>query len=358
MRILQVCPHFYGGGVGGVVEYVRNISERLAKQHDVTVFATDPRKKFPRFEVINGVKVERFYRLAPGKAYFFSLDMILRLRNSEFDVIHGHVYHAFPLHFSHIARHNKFIVSTHFHGVGHSAFRNSLIRLLKPFGELTIRKADKIIAVSDYEKKLLLEQFRISSDKIVVIPCGVNYKEFENLQKQKRNYRSILYVGRLDWYKGVHYLIEVLPMLDKDVHLEIVGKGFLEEFLKKRAKKLGVSDRVKFYKDLPRRQLLQLYKDADVFVLLSLYEAYSISVAEALSAGVPCIVSKTSALSEWIDEECVFGVELPIDLGKLANVILFVLNNRKVKNKNSKWLGSKIIDWDYVVKKLESIYVS
>lgn len=357
MRILQVYmgPYLPDRG-GGVSVYVRNISERLAKRHDVTVFATNP-GGLPRFEMVNGVKVERFRRLAPGRAYFFSLDMLLRLKRAQFDVVHGHCYHAFPMHFSALAKCKRFVVSTHFHGVGHSAFRNSLIRLFKPFGARTIRKADRIVAVSEYEKFLLVRQFRVDPTKVVVIPCGVDFREFKGLKRRRRGFRSILYVGNLVNYKGVGFLVEVLPLLPKDVILEIVGRGPLKPFLVKRAKELGVSGRVRFYQDLPRRELLQMFVDADVFVLLSRYEAYSMAVAEALVAGTPCIVANTSALSEWIDNKICFGINYPIRLNELATTIYRVLNSKTRSNfLLSRRISSRILDWNNIVKLLEKLY--
>lgn len=357
MRILQVSPHSYTRKArgGGVLEYVRNISERLAKRHDVTVYATDPRRSFPRCETINGVRVERFRRFAPSRAYFFSWEMLLKLRKVEFDVVHGHCYQAFPLHFSVLAKRKKFVASTHFHGVGHSVFRDSLIKLFRPFGERTLRVADKIVTVSEYEKSLLCRQFRLNPNRIVAIPCGVNFSEFEGLKRQKRGFRSILYVGRLVRYKGPQYLIEVLPRLDDDAVLEIVGKGELRRILEKRARKLNVLDRVKFYQDLSRRELLQKYVDADVLVLLSRYEAYSMAVAEALVAGTPCIVADGSALTEWIDGELCFGIEYPINVNELAQLIDNATKCKKLVIK-TKLRRKKIRDWDDVVEQLEHFY--
>jgi glycosyltransferase involved in cell wall biosynthesis len=70
MRILQVCPTYHSH-VGGIAEHARNISERLAKDHDVTVFGTDPSGDLPKEEMINGVKVRRFRSWALGDAYWF-----------------------------------------------------------------------------------------------------------------------------------------------------------------------------------------------------------------------------------------------------------------------------------------------
>jgi len=355
MRILQVYPISMKVRGSGVGEHVWNIAVRLARRHEVTLFGLNPRGKYPRFEIVDGVKVERFMHFYPSDSYFFSLELPLRLRQVEFDVVHAHGYHAFPMHFAALAKCKKFVVTTHFHGEGHSVFRDSLFRLFKPFGRSTLRKADVIVAVSEFEKRLLCGKFKLDSDKVVVIPNGVDLDEFKGLKRRSRGFRSVLYVGRLEWYKGVHYLVEVLPKLGKDVVLEIVGKGPLRGYLEERARRLGVGERVFFYQDLPRRELLQKYVDASVFVLLSKYEAYSMVVAEALAAGTPCIVANTSALSEWIDGDCCFGVDLPIDFDKLATFICSILE-RGVKFGMGRW-KSKVLDWAEVVARLERIYL-
>jgi glycosyltransferase involved in cell wall biosynthesis len=237
-------------------------------------------------------------------------------------------------------------------------FRDSLIRLLKPFGKRTLRAADRIVAVSEYEKSLLVEQFGLDSGKVVVVPAGVDFSEFEGLRRRKRGFRSVLYVGRLVDYKGVQYLVEVLPRLPRDVVLEIVGKGPLKPFLERRARELGVLGRVRFYQDLPRRELLQMFTDADVFVLLSRYEAYSIVIAEALAAGTPCVVANASALSEWVDNRICFGVDYPVRLDELVDVVSRVLDGgirRRVVS--DKRVGKKILDWDEVVGRLEDLYM-
>lgn len=355
MKILQVCPDSYVE-VGGISVHVRSISERLARKHDVTVFATNDRAQLPWFEVTNGVKVERFRCKAPSNAYFLTVDMPLRMHKSEFDVVHAHGYHAFPFHLSTLAKGKMFVATPHFHGVGHSTFRDSLVRLLKPFGKRTLAKADRIIAVSEFERSLIRQQFRFAHDKVDVIPNGVDYSEFDGLKKRDRGFRSVLYVGYLAEFKGAQYLVEVLPKLAEDVVLEIVGRGPLRPFLEKRAHELNVSDRVRFYHGLSRPELLQTFADADAFVLLSRYEAYSIVVAEALTAGTPCVVAKTSALSEWVDNETCFGVDFPISLTALAGQINRVLDNCVDRQAVRKWMGTKILDWNDVAERLEKVY--
>lgn len=357
MRILQVCLTYHSH-IGGIAEHVRNLAERIARKHDVTVFATDPLGGLPKEEEINGVKVKRFRSFPPNNDYFFSLQMIRELRKAKFDIVHGQGYHAIPLFFSRYAHKKKFVVTPHYHGSGQSFIGNVLLTVYRPIGKKPLEEADRIICVSNYEKELLFSHFGIK-EKVVVIPNGINLNEFKNLRKKEKqkNHRKVLYVGRLEKYKGVDHLIKALPKLDDDIYLEIVGKGSYKKNLVKLMNKLGVTSRIKFYQDLPRKNLLQKYADADLVVLLSKLEAYSMTIAEALTSGTPCIVAKTSALTEWVDNENCFGISYPINLDELSKLINHVIeSNDRAHLKKAR--REKIQDWDEVVRRLEGIYNS
>ena len=354
MRILQVCPGVYVSGRGGISEHVMRVSEALVKRgHDVTVFGTNS-GGLPWFEVVNGVKVRRFRRFAPGGAYFFSPDMLFAMAGASFDVVHAHGLNTFPTNVAFLAKNRRFVVTPHFHGSGSSVFRDCLLRLFRYFAKKTMLRADVVVAVSEYEKQLLVEQFRFDKRKVVVVPNGLDFEEFKGIERHERGFRSILFVGRLERYKGVQYLVEVLPLLPEDVILEIVGRGSLRAELESRAKKLGVSDRVLFFQDLSRRELLQKYFDSDVLVLLSKYEAYGLVVAEALIAGTSCIVADTSALSEWIDGVNCFGITVPVKFDTLAELIKRSFDGRMVQRTSGNI--DKILSWKTVAWRLEDIY--
>ncbi|MCK4829805.1 glycosyltransferase family 4 protein, partial [bacterium] len=143
MKILQVCPRYFPD-IGGLEEHVKNISEWLAKEHEVTVFTGDPSGKLLKEEEIGGVRIRRFKTFAPGNAYHISFKMAQELSKAEFDIAHGHGYHALPLYFSRNARAKKFIVTPHYHGHGHTPFRNLLIKLYKPFAKSIFDKANRV----------------------------------------------------------------------------------------------------------------------------------------------------------------------------------------------------------------------
>ncbi|WP_424357540.1 glycosyltransferase family 4 protein [Methanocella sp. MCL-LM] len=345
MRIAQVCPR-YPPYIGGVETHVAEISGRLARAgHDVTVISTDPAGKYPRDEVIDGVRVLRFPAFAPGDAYYLSPSLSNFVKKSQgFDIVHAHGYHAFPALLATASSARKFVFTPHYHGKGHTPLRNLLLKPYKVAGSRVFRRADSVICVSEFEKGLVCRDFGCDG-KVKVIPNGVIKSEFAGL-KTVRASKVILYVGRLEQYKGVQYAIRALGELP-DYRLQIIGKGPYKEALVKEAADAGVSERVEFHSGLTREELLKCYASAEVTVMLSKFEAYGITVAEALTAGVPTIVANGSALSEFVDGGLCRSVDLPVSPEMLADMI------RKAERMP---YMKEILDWDDVVRRLLTVY--
>lgn len=327
----------------------------MQKGCDVEVVCTDPTGRLPKEANINEVKVTRFRSFAPNEAFYFAPRIYTYLKKVQGNIIHAHSYHAFPALFASIAKMDrKFIFTPHYHAYGHTFFRNLLHIPYKFIGSKIFERSDKVICVSKYEMDLIKKNFKVSDSKLIKIPNGINLKEFDFIENIFKDYKIMLYVGRLEKYKGVQYAIEALSEL-KDYHLEIIGKGPYEKELKKLAMDLKVYDRIYFYKDLSIKELLRHYKSADVFLMLSKHEAYGITVAEALASGTPCIVAKGSALEEFVDGKMCIGLDYPINIDKLINAILKQTDlDNKVKSLRS---SVKLQSWDEVTERiLKEVY--
>jgi len=332
---------------------VQKISERLVKQgFEVDVICTDSTGKLHRLQIINKVKVIRFRSIAPNNAYYFAPQIYFYLKKHDYDVIHAHNYHALPALFASLAKKDaKFVFTPHYHRGGHTFIRNLLHKPYKLIGSQIFKKAQKVICVSKYEMSLVKKDFRVPDSNLVRIQNGIDLDDLKNFKKTAHEYQMLLYIGRLEKYKGVQYILEALPQLP-DYRLKIIGKGLYEGELKKLAESIGVDSRVEFLKDLSRRELLKHYASADVFLMLSKHEAYGITVAEALASGIPCIVAKGSALDEFVDGNMCVGLEYPIDIKGLVNAILIQTElDDKVKS------GVKLQSWDEVTDKiLKEVY--
>jgi glycosyltransferase involved in cell wall biosynthesis len=308
--------------------------------------------------MINGVKVIRFRSFAPGNAYYFAPHIYFYLKKHNYDIIHVHSYHALPAFFASLCRSwGGFVFMPHYHRHGHTALRNLLHKPYRFFGKMIFSRADSVICVSEYEKKLIESDFKVAA-KTVKIPNGINFKEFENLGRLEINSeektgreKTLLYVGHLEEYKGVQYIIQGLPELH-DFRLRVVGKGPYEAELRNMAKNLGAGKRIEWLKDLSRKELLECYANADVFLMLSSHEAYGITVAEALAAGTLCIVTEESALEEFVDGKACLGIEMPVTAKKVVKAVRD-LKKGKRENKN----GSKsVMDWEEVAERTIKVY--
>jgi len=334
---------------------VEEISKLLVKRgFEIEVLTTDPKNALSKEEVIYNIKVKRFKSWAPNEAFYFSKEIkkYLVKNSSCYDIVIAHSYNALPaLYAAKAKRENKFIFFPHSSGRGSTNFRKLLHMFYKPFGKRIFEKADKIICVSNYEKSSLMQRFNLKEEAIEVIPNGVSIENIKDLKDHKiSNFRTILYVGRLEKYKGIHYIIKSLLKLNNDTHLEIIGEGPYKKNLVELVNKLDLVERVNFYQRLSRGDLLQRYANADLFILLSKEESFGISVAEALAFKIPCIVANTSALTQWVDNKNCFGIDYPINLDKLTKLI-------------TKLIGKKIngqvylLSWENVVARLARLCV-
>jgi len=338
--------------IGGVETHVGMISQKLVQMNVyVEVLTTDPTRRLPASETINGIKVRRFPSWAPNNTYFFShrLWTFLKDNSQKYDIVHAHSYHAFPSLFAALSkRNNKLVFTPHYHGAGRNLLTTSLHVPYKLIGSKVFTNADVIISVSDYERRLISVNFGIPREKIVVIGNGVTLSDFGPLEKIEKSSDSLLCVARLEKNKRIDRLVEALQYLDSKIHLDIVGSGPDKKRLLKLIHDLRLNDRVQFLQDLPRSRLLEEYKRAGAFVLLSRYEAFGISVAEALAAGTPCVVATASALAEWVDGNNCLGVSDSDGPAKIAEVIRLAIGRRVSY--------PKLRDWDDVTQDLLSVY--
>lgn len=305
MRILQVTPR-YPPQSGGVETHVREISEHLtARGHEVTVITADAGNGGKCRERRNGVTVRRYRSIAPNGMMHFCPRITLAVRKSDADVVHAHNYHSSPLFFSALGTGTRpFVVTTHYHGESASSLRNRLLSLYHPFGRWAVQRADEVVAVSNWERERLQSDFGVSA---TIVPNGVDVERFTNTKPVRRKRPYLLTVGRLEEYKGVQHVVRAMAKLP-EYDLFIAGSGPYREELDRIARDTGVSNQVEFLGYVDDEQLPKLYAGAEIYVTMSEFESYGMTVAEALAAGTPCVVRNTTGLSDWIESQGVDAV--------------------------------------------------
>lgn len=176
---------------------------------------------------------------------------------------------------------------------------------LENWTKYSVRKAEKVIAVSKSTKKDLMTYYEVPEKKIEVV-----YNGFEKLVPKKlqpthyklQPQKYILFVGTLQPRKNLLTLIKAYALFHrkhKDMKLVIVGKrGWMYHEIYKIVEKLHLTKDVVFTGYAPDETVVDLYKNAFCFVAPSYYEGFGIPTLEAMSFGTPVISSNTASLPE------------------------------------------------------------
>ena len=157
-----------------------------------------------------------------------------------------------------------------------------------------MEKADKIIAVSHFTKRVIVEKYGINPDKITVVHNAV----YPIGEGRKQN--IVLFLGRLTIQKGPEYFLRAAKKVleYEDCRFVVAGMGEMLPRLIEEAIILGIANNVIFTGLLTEDEVKHIYSIASVYVMPSVSEPFGITALEAVSAGTPVIVSKTAGVSE------------------------------------------------------------
>ena len=191
--------------------------------------------------------------------------------------------------------------------------------------------ADGIVVQTQHNQEYFKKSIQ---KKSIVIYNPVNLKESYGVALHTKKEKNIVSVGRLTEQKDQKLLIKAFSEVNKiypEYTLIIYGEGPMREELEKYAKELSLSSKVKFPGKI--KNVHQVIKSAEMFVLTSKYEGMPNALIEAMCLGMPVISTRVSGASDLIKNE---ENGLLTDVGdenQLKNAILLYLNNSELKNK-------------------------
>ena len=215
-----------------------------------------------------------------------------------------------------------------------------------------MEKADKIIAVSNFTKRVIVEKYGINPDKITVVHNAV-YPVSEGHKKQ-----IVLFLGRLTIQKGAEFFLKAAKKVEEfepDAKFVVAGSGDMLPRLISQAIDMNISDKVIFTGRLTDEEVKHLYGISSVYVMPSVSEPFGITALEAISAGTPTIASKTAGFSEAF-KNCL-KVDF-WDIDEMTNKIVSLLRYKPL-HKTLSSEGKKEIDlftWDRVADKTIGVY--
>ncbi len=298
-RIAMVTDWFFG--VGGIEKHVQNLAKCLSKSgHEVGVitnYINNGYKHKYDFEVykIPGLPLKK-WNVIVGIRPFFGLKKILK----NYDIVHVHsIFSPLSSMAIFVANKKKPIILTN-----HSLIGNPpLGSLIRKTIEKPISKVNAIIAVSTAVKR---ETEQITAKPIFLIPNGIdaNILNTAYLPKEKESKKNgkltIISVARLTKRKQIIDLVDIAHELrDYDIKFIIIGDGPERKKICKKISELRLNN-FELVGQKNEKEVINLMKNSDIFILPSMSEAFGIAALEARACGLPVIARNHSGVSDII----------------------------------------------------------
>ncbi len=374
MKIAHVCP-FYEPAICGVKQVVKELAKRQrAEGHGVHVFTSDWDKKKrikQKEEIIDGIHVHRCFHIAKiGNFSSIFPSVFFRLLSNTFDLIHthnsGHA-HVFLASLAAKMKNTTLIHTTHCPWT--DAHRSFIARCMmffsyNIFNKMALKWSKKIIAITPWEIQFI-EKYA-PSDKITVIPNGVDEEFFttikENKFKEKHEVKDalVLFFGRLNITKGPDkFVLAAKETIKENNQITFVLAGPDEGMLDYITKLAEGDKNIKIIGALKtRKDVIEMYQAADVFVLPSFREGLPLTLFEAMASGLPIVASPVNGVPyEMNDPENGYFVQYG-DIKNLKRAILRILDNPNIRNEMSKnnKAKAKQYAWNVIYKKTKEVY--
>lgn len=217
-------------------------------------------------------------------------------------------------------------------------------------GKRLLAIARRVIAVSE-DVRTHLEHLGVASERIAVIPNGVDVDRFQPASDRTSSRTVIVSVGRLIANKGQRLLLDALAKLRAeglDFEVRLVGDGPLRRELEAQVGQLGLRDSVRFLGEQSRVE--DVLRDADIFVRPSLTEGMSLAVLEAMATGLACVVTDVSGSRQMIRDGYDGIIVQPHDTGELAAAIrgLLLDGQRRQRLGNAARSRARAFSWESV----------
>lgn len=345
MRVLVV-PKWYpwpDRPVFGI--FCREHARAIAREHDVIVLASDAVRNpgFTAFELADSVEeglrtVRLTYRrpfFRPAAMFFQLFGMLValsRLRREGWrpEIVHAHVYSAgLPaLVLSRLYR-AKLVISEHYTGFQRgliTGYERAIARLAFRFADLVAPVSEDLAAqIQTIEPRARIQPVDNVVDTDVFHPASGRHRRALDEAEPAR----LLTVAALSAKKGHGDLFEALAQLlrKRPVILDLVGDGERRAELEHQARRLGLSDAVRFRGELPKEEVAAIMRESDVFVLPSRFENLPCVLIEAMASGLPAVATDVGGVKELATGD---GLLLcpPQDAAALADAIDTALARR------------------------------
>ncbi|MHB8262191.1 MAG: glycosyltransferase family 4 protein [Acidimicrobiales bacterium] len=193
------------------------------------------------------------------------------------------------------------------------------------------RRLPRIVTVSESSRSDISSSMGVSLDRMRVVPVGVDHQVFRPISDVRRISGRIMATSSSDVpMKGIVPLLEAVARIktERDVELVIIGKPKEGGLVARAIKRLGLSGVIRCVSGVSDGALARLYSEAEVAVVPSLYEGFSLPAIEAMACGIPLVATTGGALPEVVGRHEETGLLVrPNSPGELASAITRILDD-------------------------------
>lgn len=222
----------------------------------------------------------------------------------QFDVIHAHDWLTY---FAGIAakRVSGKPLVVHMHATEFDRSGENINRRVYAIEKAGMQAADRVIAVSELTRRIVIGKYGIPAEKVVTVHNAVRFGESEDAVPERAvKDKVVTFLGRITYQKGPDYFVEAAAKVLQrvpDVRFVMAGSGDLMNHVVRRVAQLGIADRFHFTGFLKGGEVQRMFRLSDVYVMPSVSEPFGISPLEAMRSGVPVIISRQSGVAEVLD---------------------------------------------------------
>jgi glycosyltransferase involved in cell wall biosynthesis len=359
---------------GGAEKYTVEITQRLASEHEVHVFAQswnfDGKERIvfhriPRFFIKPSILNQLIFSHFVRKAIKDTFDIIhSHERVTQFDVLTVHC----PCFRAIITRHGK-PVRRMIAWISAILSPRKLAYLWLERKQFTFHKKRMIIAVSEYIKRDIQENYPLPNEYFGIAYPGVDNRLIhkENNRRKRKKLRSelgigeddlvILFVGTEFKRKGLDALLEGFSLVHRqNLRLAIAGGGEKKRYLSL-ARRLGIEKDVIFLGLV--ENIEDIYSISDIYILPTLIDPAGMAPLEAMASGVPTIMScsEYAGIAEQINNDEALILTNPKDPSEIARSLLDLMNDthrRELGNKGRRLASD--LTWEKTTADTVSVY--
>jgi len=338
--------------------------------YDVTVLAWDRECKYPKKEVIDGIKIERIrLKALYGKitlfVYLFLWDIAVffKMVFRKFDVIHCHDFDTLPIGiFLSKILNKKVIFDAHelyYHYLLNAGFRK-LAFLFKKIEEFLVKNIEGIITATPG----LMENYSKTLSKNTKKEIIYNVAEkdiFESFKKTNMKKFIISYIGSIRYPKSLLNLFDACKDIE-NIEIHVVGGGTHREEIKKESLKYA---QVKVFGSFIYSEILNFYEKSDCIYAvygsdsINVKLAFPVKLFEAMMCGIPVIVDKNTDAATFVENNKIgFAID-GNSKDEICKIICYLKENPDICleiGKKAKKLAKEKYNWEIESKKLLKLY--